>query len=157
MITQHRYLIALFCSFLLIPKLFCQNSDTVIGFWLTTDENTNEPKSQIHIYKESNGTYSGKIVWLQKPLKNNLPLHDEHNTNEELRSKLIIGLTILEGFQFTDEQWEDGTIYDPQSGKTYRCKMWFENDNVKTLYVRGFIGIALLGRSTQWSREERKR
>jgi uncharacterized protein (DUF2147 family) len=44
----------------------------------------------------------------------------------------------------------DGEIYDPVHGKTYKCKMWFEND--KTLRVRGYIGVPALGRTMTWKK-----
>jgi uncharacterized protein (DUF2147 family) len=138
-------------------KIFCQSSDTIIGYWLTIDETTKEPKSQIQIYKESDETFSGRIIWLQKPLKNDAPVCDEHNPDAALRSRRILDLLILKGFRFNGELWEDGTIYDPQSGKTYRCKMWFEDGLPNVLSVRGYIGISLLGRSVQWQREKQKR
>lgn len=52
----------------------------------------------------------------------------------------------MKGFSLDedDSEWVDGTIYDPKSGKTYKCFMWFdEGDNV-TLHVKGFIGFLLL-------------
>ena len=51
------------------------------------------------------------------------------------------------------ELWREGTIYDPENGKTYKCKMWFDGE---TLRVRGYIGFALLGRSTSWTRVREK-
>jgi len=40
-------------------------------------------------------------------------------------------------------------IYDPKNGKTYSCKMTYKG---KTLDIRGYIGISLLGRTTVWER-----
>jgi uncharacterized protein (DUF2147 family) len=57
----------------------------------------------------------------------------------------------LSGFKFAgDNLWEDGTIYDPENGKTYRCKITLESPN--RLNVRGFVGISLFGRTTVWTR-----
>ena len=46
-------------------------------------------------------------------------------------------------------------IYDPDNGKNYKCKIKF-GDNEKTLKVRGFIGFSMLGRTTYWTRVEKK-
>ena len=46
--------------------------------------------------------------------------------------------------------WAKGTIYDPEDGKTYKCKMTLTDP--KTLGVRGYIGISLIGRTTVWTR-----
>ena len=41
-------------------------------------------------------------------------------------------------------------VYDPDSGKTYKCKLKLIDHN--TLEIRGYIGISLLGRSETWTR-----
>ncbi len=147
----------LIITFIFTTKIFCQNSEDIIGFWLTLDKNTNEPKSQIEIFKNSDSKFCGKIVWLKKTLKNNMPLKDENNPDEKLRNRTILGLQILSGFEFSDDEWENGRIYDPESGSTYKCKAWFENDDINKLYLRGYIGFSLLGRNVQWTRENKKR
>ena len=37
-----------------------------------------------------------------------------------------------------DNEWEDGRIYDPTSGKTYKVEMYFEKPDVLT--VKGKLG-----------------
>lgn len=46
-----------------------------------------------------------------------------------------------------------GKIYDSESGKTYSCEATLSKDK-KYLYLRGYAGISLLGRTTRWSRVE---
>ena len=60
-------------------------------------------------------------------------------------------MNILSGFTHSGGNlWEGGQIYDPQEGKTYKCKMTLEtSDHLK---VRGFIGISLIGRTNDWAR-----
>ena len=73
-----------------------------------------------------------------------------------LQNKPVIGLIIVKDFVYKgDGQWHKGTIYDPDNGKTYKCKIKF-GDNEKVLKVRGFIGVSLLGRTTLWTRVEDK-
>ncbi len=47
---------------------------------------------------------------------------------------------------------EDGCelIYDPTSGRTYSCNARMEGDD--RLFLRGYFGIKLLGRTTTWTR-----
>jgi uncharacterized protein (DUF2147 family) len=45
----------------------------------------------------------------------------------------------------SENNWEKGTIYDPENGKTYSCKIYLENKN--TMKIRGYIGISLIGRT----------
>jgi uncharacterized protein (DUF2147 family) len=38
---------------------------------------------------------------------------------------------------------------DAREGETYQCKAWVKDD---VLTMRGFVGISLLGRSSNWMR-----
>jgi uncharacterized protein (DUF2147 family) len=58
---------------------------------------------------------------------------------------------ILKNFKFTGSAWENGTIYDPNSGKTYDCILKIKDGN-KTLDIRGFVGISMFGRTSTWTR-----
>ena len=53
----------------------------------------------------------------------------------------------------TDSGWEDGEILDPNKGKVYRAKAKLA-DGGRQLEVRGFIGVALFGRTQTWIREK---
>jgi uncharacterized protein (DUF2147 family) len=61
-----------------------------------------------------------------------------------------LGLIILRDFKHDDGEWTGGRIYDPQNGKDYKCFMKLKDN--KTLNVRGYIGISLLGRTEVWTR-----
>lgn len=122
-------------------------STDVKGIWLNQDED-----AKIEIY-ENGGKFFGKIVWLKTPIdpETNKPKVDKHNPDPSLRNRPTLGLEILKGFSFDGkEEWKDGTIYDPKSGKTYSCYMRLENKN--KLKIRGFIGVSMLGRTTYWTR-----
>ena len=121
-------------------------SDDIIGTWLTSGK---EP-AKILIYKSAD-KYFGKIVWLKNPSENGKPKVDANNPDKNKRSQPIIGLLILKGFKFDgDDEWEDGDIYDPESGKTYSCYLALNNKN--TMKVRGYIGISVFGRTETWTR-----
>ena len=67
---------------------------------------------------------------------------------------------MLKSFEYDpgDKEWENGTIYDPESGKTYDAYMWFEDGDNETLKLKGYVmGMRFMGRETTWTREERKR
>jgi uncharacterized protein (DUF2147 family) len=67
----------------------------------------------------------GRIVWLRSPLdETGCDLRDRSNGNTSLRDRPLLGLEVLQGLKPADAEgkvWTDGTIYDPTSGKTYRC------------------------------------
>ena len=62
-------------------------------------------------------------------------------------------LNLFSGFEYAgDGRWKGGTIYDPNSGKTYRCVVTLVDAN--TLEVRGYVGVPLLGRTETWTRRK---
>ena len=121
-------------------------ADDIVGVWLTSGK---EP-AKIQIYR-SGQSYYGKIVWLQNPLNNGKPKLDANNPDKNKRNQQIVGLTILSGFEFDGvDEWDDGKIYDPESGKTYSCYLSLKNST--TLKVRGYLGLSMFGRTETWTR-----
>ncbi|MFM6948390.1 MAG: DUF2147 domain-containing protein [Aquirufa sp.] len=116
------------------------NADVIVGEWLTEN---NEGK--VTIYKQGD-LYFGKISGGKTPGRK-----DAKNPDPSQRNKELIGTVILKNFKFTGGSWEKGTIYDPNSGKTYDCILKIKNNN-KTLDIRGYIGLAMFGRTSTWTR-----
>jgi uncharacterized protein (DUF2147 family) len=132
------------------PHLSAQ-ADKVVGFWLTTDKD-----SQVEIYQGKDGKYYGKVSWLEEPNENGKPKVDDENPDPALQNRPILGLPLLQGFEYDreDKQWNNGTIYDPDNGKTYDCYMWFEEDP-NTLHIKGYVmGMKFVGRRVEWIREK---
>jgi uncharacterized protein (DUF2147 family) len=129
--------------------------DKILGYYLTFDDETGAEKSQVQIYKDANGKYYGKIVWLKEPLKNGKPKVDDKNPDVKLQSRPTLGLEILKGFKFdkSSEEWNGGSIYNPSSGKTYNCYINFESAN--RIKIRGYIGASWmgLGKTAYWTKE----
>ena len=138
-----RIILALFTLFVSLNTL-AQKADDIIGVWL--DE---EKEGKIEIYKKGD-TYYGKIIWLKEPRENGKPIVDSENPQAELRNRPILGLVILSDLVFDGEEWEDGEIYDPNTGDTYSCYVALESQN--RLKLRGYIGFSLVGRSSYWTR-----
>jgi uncharacterized protein (DUF2147 family) len=96
----------------------------------------------------------GRVVWLRSPLdEEGCELRDKNNSDPALRNRQLIGLQILGGLVASDEEpgsWRGGTIYDPVSGNTYRCRLELDGDD--RLHLRGYLGIPLVGRTTTWTR-----
>jgi len=129
--------------------LFSQ-ADKILGFWLTEKRT-----SQVEIYKAADGKYFGRISWLEELNEDGKPKMDKENPDEALKSRPILGLNLLKEFVYNvkSKEWVDGSIYDPDNGKTYDCYMWFEDDS-NVLKIKGFVmGMRFLGRSTTWKRE----
>lgn len=124
-------------------------ADLVIGNWLVQDK-----KAKVQIYKKGD-RYFGKIVWLKEPNnEEGTPKVDKENPEEKLRTRPILGMVMLRDFVYDEDLvWEDGEIYDPKNGKTYSCKMTLSEDG-RSLDVRGYIGISLIGRTQVWTRTD---
>ncbi|MCE1189329.1 MAG: DUF2147 domain-containing protein [Ignavibacteria bacterium] len=122
-------------------------ADDVIGNWQTSSK---EP-AKVQIFK-SEEKYYGKIFGIKTPLndKGN-PKADINNPDKNKRSNPIVGLLILKDFKFDGKnEWTEGTVYDPESGKTYSA--YFYLSDINTLKVRGYVGFAALGRTETWTR-----
>lgn len=119
--------------------------NTIVGTWLNQDKT-----AQIQIYEQGEKLF-GKIVWLKEPDENGKPKTDNKNPDKARHADPIIGLVMLKNFVFNGKStWEDGTIYDARSGKTYSSYMTLNAD--KTLKVRGYTGISLFGQTNIWTR-----
>lgn len=96
----------------------------------------------------------GRVVWLRHPFaEDGCTLRDAENPDPALRGRAVLGLTLLRGLRpapGAEKEWNDGEIYDPSSGRTYRA--FVELDGPDRLRVRGFFGLRMLGRTTTWSR-----
>ena len=66
------------------------------------------------------------------------------------KGQRIQGMVIVKDMVWDDDEWEDGTILDPNKGSIYDCKLWLESDDKDKLYVRGYIGF--LFRTQNWYR-----
>lgn len=134
-------------STLLLVALFshAQEANALVGKWLTQASD-----SHVEIYKKGDKFY-GKIVWLKTP--KNEKGHDkidDKNPDAKLATRPIMGLPLLNDFVFDDGEWEDGTIYDPKSGKTYSCVIVMKDPN--TIEVTGYVGFSFIGKTVVWTK-----
>lgn len=122
--------------------------DDILGTWLN-----GQKTAHVSIFKAGDYFY-GKIIWLKEPNdKDGKPRTDINNPDETKRSTPLMNLLLLKGFKYKDKHnWADGTIYDPKNGKTYSCKMWFDEGKTDELKIRGFIGISMIGRTDTWTK-----
>jgi uncharacterized protein (DUF2147 family) len=113
----------------------------IVGNWLTEHRD-----GIIQISVADDGSYQGRIVGGNDPQR-----LDQHNPDESKHSHTLLGQTIIQGMKYDgDGKWSGGMIYDPDSGRSYKCRL--EQLDQNRLQVHGFIGFALLGRSQVWTR-----
>ncbi|AXT60023.1 DUF2147 domain-containing protein [Aquimarina sp. AD10] len=133
----------LFTLSLLISSIASAQQE-IVGEWKTIDDTTGKPKSIVEIYKEGDKFY-GKIKRILKE-EDRSKLCIECNGEEH--NQPIEGMVIINELEKDGNEYEDGTILDPENGKVYRCKIWVDEDNPKVLNVRGYI--AFLYRTQKW-------
>lgn len=134
-------------SLFILSVAFTFAQGSIEGVWYNTTKT-----GKVEIYKKGD-LYYGKIIWLKEPNseKTGKPKTDENNPEASKRSTPIIGLVVLKNFKNDGEgKYTEGTIYDPENGKTYKCKMTLTDKD--HLDVRGYIGIPALGRTENWTR-----
>ncbi len=122
-------------------------TNQIEGVWITQDDETGKKKSEVLLYKNEGKLYGKILSLLLEEDKGKLCV----NCKGENKNLAIEGMVIVEGLELNGKTWEEGTILDPKSGKTYSCYITFENNN--TLKVRGYFGFSLLGRTQKWIRK----
>jgi uncharacterized protein (DUF2147 family) len=121
------------------------------GVWKTFNERTGEADGLVRI-TETAGELVGQVTAVfSPPADSPNPLCEE--CTGELKNKPVIGMTILRGLRWNGEEYSGGTILDPDNGKVYKCAMRLV-DSGRKLEVRGYVGIALFGRTQVWERAE---
>jgi uncharacterized protein (DUF2147 family) len=145
-------------SFLLVAALldsfsWAQTSaaDKIIGVYLTAKKT-----SQVRIFQATDNKYYGKLAWMDKDYERK----DTLNPDPKLKTQKIFGMILLNSLVYNkkSKQWENGTVYDPDNGKTYTCYLWFDEKDPKILHLKGYIlGMRFIGRSSDWIREDKLR
>lgn len=122
-------------------------ADSVEGVWLVQDK---AAKVRIAPCPAQPAELCGEIVWLRAPTgENGQPKTDAHNPDASLRSRPLMGLTMIRGFrQVEPGRWEGGKIYDPKSGKTYASKLRATPDGA--LKVDGCV--MMICKTQTWTR-----
>ena len=127
-------ILALFCL-----SVFAQNPDAICGIYHMTDPFSKEG-SQVEIYRADNGDYEGKVVWVENPKK-----------------KKFLGLVFMTTLRYNAEkkEYQNGTLKYPGKSGTFSTYMTIVDE--KRLKVRGYWGVAALGKTMYWYRETKVR
>ena len=128
----------------LVLFIFSANAQSIIGKWKTIDDETGKEKSIVEIFKRGD-KYYGKVVDILDPAKKN---NKCKVCPDSRKNQPILGMEIIKDLKQDDDEFEDGTILDPNNGKIYDCKIWLENNN--TLNVRGYVMFFF--RTQEWHR-----
>ncbi len=134
---------------LLFTTGFAFAQATPVGLWKTIDDETKQERSLVRI-TDNGGVLTGKIEKLADPARANAKCDKCEGPKKD---QPIVGMTIIDGVKknANESYWDGGTIFDPESGKTYKLRLT-PKDGGKTMEMRGFI--AFFYRNQTWIRVE---
>jgi uncharacterized protein (DUF2147 family) len=127
----------LFVIAVLMSGFLGANAQDIVGKWKTIDDNSGDERSVVEIYEKAGRIYGRIIKLYRKPGEDPDPICDECDHEDSRYKKKIIGMEIIAGMKRNGNEYDDGNILDPETGKIYRCKLWMEEN---TLKVRGYWG-----------------
>lgn len=138
-----------YLAVLVLTTLYCSIvfAESPVGKWITIDDKTGQKGALIELF-EKNGVLYGKI---------NSVFSQRGDTgvctkcSGKFKDQPIIGLPFMWGLTDRGNNvWDNGQILDARTGKIYRVKLTVKENK---LYVRGYIGTSLIGRTQIWIRQ----
>lgn len=111
----------------------------IVGEWWTE-----KMDGRIRFSRHRDGTYMGVLTWSKRPRP------DTENDNPKLRQRSIVGVVLMWKLRYDDGEYEDGYVYNPEDGNTYRIDAKVLSRD--TLKVRGYLGLSIFGQSQIWTR-----
>jgi uncharacterized protein (DUF2147 family) len=144
-------------AFFIAAIFFCGHSagaqaagDSPVGLWRIIDDQTGKAQGIMKIYETSPGMIAGRLEQTFDPTDVSKVCTE---CEDDRKDKPLIGLELMRGLKKTGDEYNGGTILDPESGDDYGCTVKVTEGGQKLL-VRGFLGISLLGRTQTWIREK---
>lgn len=119
----------------------------VFGKWKVVND-AGRVNSIVEIYEKDNAVH-GKVIRIIK---------EEHRDRKctecpgKLKNQPIEGLNVIRDFKKEGDEYVDGTLIDPKSGKEYKGKIWVDEEHPDKLNVRGYI--AFFYKTKVWERAE---
>jgi len=125
----------------------------IVGTWKTIDDDGETVKSLLEITQGENGKLYGTVVKLfREPDEDQNPKCTECDEEDSRYNEPVIGMTLLRELEKKSHtKYVDGRILDPENGQEYDCYVELVEPN--KLKVRGYIGLAIAGRTQYWYRQ----
>ncbi len=141
---QIRLLMIMIFSLVSFSTAYAIEEEEILGTWINAAGD-----GQVEISKQGE-KYIGTVLGSTDP--DSPDRKDINNPDPDLRDRSLQGMQILGDLTFRgDNKWAGGWIYDPNNGKTYKCKMSLKDNN--TLKLRGYVGVSVFGRTEEWTRK----
>ena len=135
---------------ILIIGLFCLTNlqaqtvkaDQIVGDWISPDKDL-----IVRCYKENNH-YFGKVIWF-KHYNNDAKINAIDDSKGVAESKWLNTL-VMNNFVFDGDQWNDGTIFQLKTGKSYSALVKMKSEN--TLKLTGYVFLPIFSESVTFTR-----
>jgi uncharacterized protein (DUF2147 family) len=137
--------------FILLLVLFVYAPFTIagaspVGKWITIDDKTNKKRAEVSL-ELINGQLHGKILHIYSQAGDTGVCT---KCPGKFKGKRIEGLQFMWGLKDKGHGiWVGGHILDAKTGKIYNAKLKVDGNK---LYVRGYVGMSLLGRTQIWTK-----
>ncbi|MBK0382508.1 DUF2147 domain-containing protein [Pedobacter sp. SD-b] len=125
------------------------DEDAIVGKWMSTEKNV-----EVEVYKV-NDEFRAKVVWFDDTDDLSRPMEtrkDLNNPDKKLRDHKILGMNVLKNLRFNPEndRWENGIIYDANSGRHFSSVVYFNDDGL--LEVKGYWKFEFLCQTVAFRR-----
>jgi len=131
--------------------VYAVNLNSAVGYWETRDDKTLRVSSIIQVWQNPhNDMYYAKIYKVF-PENGHKATDRCVNCQGVQKNKPMLGLQIIRDMVYRDGKYHDGYILDPRDGKEYHAQMRLAHHG-QLLKIRGYIGLPLFGKTTQWNR-----
>jgi uncharacterized protein (DUF2147 family) len=117
----------------LISSLVNAGDKWPIGIWNMLDDFTEQPEAIIEFYSTPNGV-EGKINKVFYDPEDEVIENCIHCIGEN-KNKPLVGLVTFSDLKYINRQKLEGTVLDPETGKTYKCELTPHQNNKIKLHV----------------------
>jgi uncharacterized protein (DUF2147 family) len=106
---------------------------------------------------DCSGLLCGRVIWLEKARDTAGRLaRDDKNPDPIFRQRPLCGLTVIQGLEPAGlDQWNSGSLYNPEDGQTYRVSAELRSADV--FVARIYMGVPLFGETKTLLRVPRLR
>lgn len=118
--------------------------------WKAIDDKTGQALNIIQFSKEKDGTYTGRVAEILQAQNMNGCV----TCGGDLKGKKLQGFAFIKNLKYVSgNKYENGSVIDPASGRTYRLNVEIMPD-AKKLKLRGYMLNPMLGGTQTWIRAE---
>jgi uncharacterized protein (DUF2147 family) len=104
------------------------------------------------MYKDEDGHVAGRMIYFKCASDSIMrAAKDIENPDKDLIDRKLLGLTLITSLEYLGTGvWDNGKIYDPNSGHTFEARI--QTTNSESAVVRGYWRYKWLGRSMNFRR-----